>query len=126
MDFWLALGQEYARIYGEACRDRESPVWSQGSELLPETIFVHSIRPGGAVLEGDLLFFPRHGGTRVETDRERSRYVEIWERGSDDIWRVSRALTFCSPDYERPTWGERLTCPRSPTVHERATTAGQR
>lgn len=110
--------QEYARIYREACRERESPVWSQGSELLPDTVFVHSIRPDRAVLEGDLLFFSRHGATRVETYPERSRYLEIWERGSDDIWRISRAFTFCSPDNERPTWGERLTCPRPPTVRK--------
>ena len=94
--------KDFVDLYRKQCAARQAPgAWHSRRELVAASLNVEAIPGYGAVEEGDHLFYERQGDG-AEHLAGKAHFVQLWQLGEDNVWRLARVLSFSHAPAAKP------------------------
>jgi|KBSMisStaDraftv2_1062788.scaffolds.fasta_scaffold06332_5 hypothetical protein len=94
--------KEFVDDYARKCADYGKPDTVRvRRELVPGSLNVEAIPDFGAVEEGDHLFYVRQGNGPEQLSGK-AHFVQLWQLGEDNVWRVKRVLSYSHMPAHKP------------------------
>ena len=94
--------REFVADYARKCADYSKPDTVRvRRELVPGSLNVEAIPGFGAIEEGDHLFYVRQGNG-PEQLTGKAHFVQLWQLGEDNVWRVKRVLSYSHEPAGKP------------------------
>jgi hypothetical protein len=93
--FNVRKAEDFVGIFAKNCGDRQDPkAWRTRRELVASSLHVDPVPGHGAIQTGEHLFFEREGVNGPEKLAGRARFAQLWVRGEDGAWRLSRVFSY--------------------------------
>jgi hypothetical protein len=94
--------KEFVDMYAKQCVGWHAPgAWNSRRELVASSLNVEAIPGYGAIEEGDHLFYERQGDG-PERLTGKAHFVQLWQLGEDNVWRLARVLSYSHAPAGKP------------------------
>jgi len=95
--------RDFVDDYAKQCEARKLPgAWRSRRELVPGSMEVGPVPGFGAIEEGDHVFYERQGDG-PERLAGKAHFVQLWQLGSDGLWRLARVFSYKHEAAKQPS-----------------------